>query len=122
MHLVGLAIAIELAEQGIAVPGGPFGQVGDERLDLSSGGIPESRGSAKVRGIGFHEGGVELVFADQQAELVAEARLTVLVAVVPVRGRRILVRSVRAGRPRRPTESSSGRLEGRRRRYAEGRG
>ena len=44
------------------------------------------------------------MLADQQAELVAEARLTVLVAVVPVRGRRVLMRSVRAGRPRRPTE------------------
>ena len=44
------------------------------------------------------------MLADQQAETVAEARLTVLVAVVPVRGRRVLIRSVRAGRPRRPTE------------------
>jgi hypothetical protein len=36
--------------------------------------------------------------------LVAEARLTVLVAVVPVRGRRVLMRSVRAGRAWRATE------------------
>ena len=104
LHLRRLGIAIELAEQGIAVPGGPIGEVGDEGLDLASAGVAKGWGSAIVSGIGLHEAGIELVLADQQAELVAEARLTVVVAVVPVRGRRVLIRSVRAGRPRRPAE------------------
>src|ERR1700722_630221 len=82
--------------------------MGDEGPDLVFGGVSKSWGSAIVGRIGFHEAGVELVLADQQAELVAEARLTVLVTVVSARGRRILMRSVRAGRTRRPTEFLDG--------------
>jgi hypothetical protein len=76
----------------------------DEGLDLAFGGISQGGSSTIVCRIGFDQASIELVLADQQAELVAEARLPVLVTVVPVRGRRALMRSVRAGRPRRPTE------------------
>jgi hypothetical protein len=89
VHLRRRGIAIKLAEQSVAVPGGPIGQVSDEGLDLALGGVSEGGGSAIVRRIALDEAGIELVLADQQAESVAEARLTVLVAVVPVRGRRV---------------------------------
>ena len=60
--------------------------MGDEGFDLIRAGIAQRGGAAVVSGIGFDEAGIEMVLADQQAEAVAEARLTVVVAVVSVRG------------------------------------
>ena len=98
------AIAIELAEQRITVPSCPIGEVRDERLDLSLAGVAERWGTAIISGIGLHEAGIEPVLADQQAELVAEARLTVLVAVVSIRGKSGLTRSIRPLRSGRPAQ------------------
>jgi hypothetical protein len=79
--------------------------VRDEGLDLSlywrRG---EGWGSTIISGIGLHEAGIELVLADQQAELIAEPRLTVVVAAVSIGGRRGLIRPIRARRTRRPPE------------------
>ena len=80
-------IAIELADQPVAIFGGALGQIVDEGFDLISAGISQGGGAAVVGGIGLHEASIELVLADQQAEAVAEARLAVLVAVISVRGR-----------------------------------
>jgi hypothetical protein len=55
------ALAVEPAEQGIAVFLGPVGQVDDERFNLLSGGFAEGFGSAEIDRIGLDEVGVELV-------------------------------------------------------------
>ena len=82
-----LGIAVEVTEKGFAIVRGSFGQVVDEGFDLLSTGIAEGGGSAVVSGIGLHETGVEPMLADQEAETVAETRLTVLVAIVSIRRR-----------------------------------
>ena len=59
-------------KQGGTILGGSFGQCGNEGFDQVSAGITERFGSAEVGRIAFHEAGIEFVFADQQAESVAE--------------------------------------------------
>ncbi len=66
-----LGIAVELAEQGVAVFLGPVGQVRDEAFDLFAGGFAEGFGAAEIDGVGLDEVGIELVLADQLAEAVA---------------------------------------------------
>ena len=88
-----------MAEQTVAILGGSLCQVVDEGLDRFAAGVTEGWSAAVVGGIGLHEGGIELVLADQQAETIAQARLTVVMAV----GSRSqdgssLIGSVRAGR------------------------
>ena len=106
MHLRRWCIAVELAQQGVAVPSGPIGQVGDEGLDLAFGGVSKGWGSAVVSGIGLHEGGVKLVLTDQQAETIAKARLTIVTAIGAGSGRcrSVLTINVGAGSAGRPTE------------------
>ena len=77
-----------MAEQTLAILGSSFCKVVDEGFDRFSAGVAEGWGSAVVGGIGLHEGGIELVLTDQQAETITQARLTVVVAVGSVRGRR----------------------------------
>ena len=90
-NLLRFGIAVELADQPVAIFGGALGQIVDEGFDLISAGISQGGGSAVVGGIGLHEASIELVLANQQAEAVAEARLAVLVAVISVRGRLALI-------------------------------
>jgi hypothetical protein len=100
--LLRFGIAIELADQSVAIFGGAFGQIVDEGFDLLSAGITQGGGSAVVGGIGLDEGSVEVVLADQQTEAVTEARLAVMMAVISVRGRLAMVgwtRSVGSGGP-----------------------
>jgi hypothetical protein len=77
-----------LADQPLAIFGGTFGQIVYEILDQFPAGIAECGGAAVVGGLGLHEASIEVVLANQQAEAVAEARLTIaiVVAVVSVRG------------------------------------
>ena len=56
-------------------------QMGDEGFDQVSAGFFEGFGAAEVSGVGLHESGIEVVLADQKAELVAQTRLTVAAAV-----------------------------------------
>ena len=65
-------IAVELAEQSVAVFLGPVGQVGDEGFDLFAGGLTEGFGAAEVYSVRLHEIGIELVLADQLAEAVTD--------------------------------------------------
>ena len=95
MRLLLLGIAVELADQPFAIFSGALGEVVDESFDLISGGLPQAGGAAEVGGIGLHEAGIELVLANQEAEAVAEAGLTVLVTIISVGGR--LGRIRRAG-------------------------
>jgi hypothetical protein len=53
-------IAIELAEQGIAVFLGPVGQVDDERFNLLTGRFAEGFGAAEVDGIGLNQVGMPM--------------------------------------------------------------
>jgi hypothetical protein len=99
-----LRITVQFAKEPFAIFGSPISEIIDEGLDEVSTGVPKYFGPAEIRRIAFYKRGIELVFADQQAEAVTEARLAVLVAVVPVRGRRVLIRSVSARRSRRPPE------------------
>jgi hypothetical protein len=77
-----------LANQPIAILGGAFGQIVDEIFDQFPAGIAKCGGAAVVGGIGFHEASIEVVLANEQAEAVAKARLSIAIvmAVVSVRG------------------------------------
>src|ERR1035437_3230864 len=73
-------VAIELAEQSIAVLLGPVGQLLDEVLNLFAGGLSERLRAAEVDGVGLYEFGIELVLANDLAETVTDLRA----AAVPV--------------------------------------
>ena len=90
-----LGVAVELADQPVAIFGGALGQIVDKGFDLISAGISQGGGATVVGGIGLHEASIKLVLANQQAEAVAEARLAVVVAIVSVRGRVALIRRCR---------------------------
>ena len=59
------------------VLGSPLGQMVDEFLDLVAASFPQCWCTAIVGGIGLYEIGIELMLADQEAESVTEASLTV---------------------------------------------
>src|SRR6202035_3608719 len=65
-------VAVELAEQGIAIFLGPVGQVSDESFNLLTGRFAEGFGAAKINGVLLDQARVELVLADQLAEAVAD--------------------------------------------------
>src|SRR3984893_11267114 len=67
-HLLRFGIAVELADQPVAIFGGALGQIVDEGFDLISAGIPQGGRSAVVGCIGLHEASIELMLANQQAE------------------------------------------------------
>lgn len=54
-------VAVELADQGVAVPFGPVSQFLDEVLDLLAGGFSESLRAAEVDGVGFNQFRIKLV-------------------------------------------------------------
>ena len=85
-------IAVELAEQGIAVFLGPVGQVGDEVFDLLTSRFAEGFGAAEIDGIGLDQVGIELVLADQLAEAVADLGAAVVSVLAIDRLRRELLR------------------------------
>ena len=51
--------------------------MGDEGFDQITTGFFEGFGAAEVGGVGLHECGIEVVLADQKAELIAQSRLAV---------------------------------------------
>jgi hypothetical protein len=64
-------IAVQLAEQGIAVTRGLTGEMGDEHLNLLPRGFAQSFRSAEVDGIRLHQLGIELVLANNLTESIA---------------------------------------------------
>ena len=68
-----LRVGIQLADQGISVLFCSRSQMGDEGLDQFTAGATESFGTAEVCGIGLHEIRIEVVLADQKAELIPQA-------------------------------------------------
>jgi hypothetical protein len=79
-----MRVAVELADEGIAVLLGPVGELLDEVLDLLACGLAESFRATKVDGVGLHQFGIELVLADDLAEAVADRAP----GIVPVAKRR----------------------------------
>ena len=75
-------IAVEATDQSLTIGGRRFREFVDEGFDLLSAGITQSRDIAKIGGKGLHEARIEPILADQQAELIAEAKLAAVVAVV----------------------------------------
>jgi len=53
----------------------------DEVLDLLAGGLAQSLGAAEIDGVGFDQDGIELVLANDVAEVIADARSTVVATV-----------------------------------------
>jgi hypothetical protein len=80
-----LGIAIELADQPVAIFRGAHGQIVNEVFDLLSAGLSQGGSSTVVSGVGFHESSIELVLANEQTKTVAETRLAVVVAVISIR-------------------------------------
>src|SRR5207302_7845728 len=74
-------IAVELAEQGIAVLLRPLSQLSDEVLNLLASGVAQSLGPAKISRIGLDQVGIELMLANDLAEAVADFGA----AAVPIR-------------------------------------
>jgi hypothetical protein len=85
-------VAVELAEQGIAVPACPVGEVLDELLDLGAGRFLERTGAAVVDGVSFDEFGFELVLADELAQAITDAGATGAVSVAIAGLRRPFIR------------------------------
>ncbi len=79
----GLRIGIEFADQAVAVFFRRGREVGDEGFDQIPAGVFEGFGAAEVGGISLDESRIEVVLADQKAELVAEPWLAIIRAVRP---------------------------------------
>ena len=69
--LLASRIAVELAEQGIAVLLSPVRQVRDEVFHLFAGGIAKRLDAAEIGCIRLDQVGIELMLADDLAESVA---------------------------------------------------
>ena len=67
-----MRVAVELAEQCIAILRGPVGQLLDEVLNLFPAGLAECLGAAEVDGKGLDQLRIELVLADDLAQPVAD--------------------------------------------------
>ncbi|MHB8617595.1 MAG: hypothetical protein ACYC93_16180 [Candidatus Acidiferrales bacterium] len=76
-NLLHLGKIAEFREKAIAILKGPFGEVVDEGLDHVAAGSSQLFSFAELGGIAFHETGIELVLADQQAETIAKPRLAI---------------------------------------------
>ena len=83
-------IAIELAEQGIAVFVGPVGKLLDEVLNLFPAGLSKRLRAAEIDGIGLDQFGVELVLADDLAETIADSRASTVAIAIRILGRKLL--------------------------------
>jgi len=69
-------VAVELAEESIAVLLGPDGQLLDEVLNLFPARISQRLCSAELDGVGLYQFGIELVLADDLAETVTDLGAT----------------------------------------------
>jgi len=70
--LIITGIAVQLAEQGVAVFFGPVCQMRYKAFNLLTGSFAESFGAAEIDGVGLHQIGIELMLTDQLAEAVAD--------------------------------------------------
>ena len=87
-----LDVAVELADEPVAILGGALGQIVDKGFDLLSTGLPKCGSSAVIGRIRLYEASIKLVLANQEAESIAEARLAVVMAIISVRVRLGLIK------------------------------
>jgi hypothetical protein len=99
ISLFGTRIAVELAEQGIAVTLRPVGEMLDELLDLGAGSLFQRPGATIVDRVGFHEFGLELVLADELAKAVTDS-WTAIAILIAITGPRLTLARLRAGHAR----------------------
>src|SRR5215472_1876164 len=93
-----MPVAIQFADQALAVFRRLLGQRVYERLDQLTASLAEFLSAAEVCGIAFDQRWIELMVADQQTQTIAKARLAVTRAI-PTRRRRceiLLGRSFKA--------------------------
>src|SRR5208283_1759567 len=76
-----LSVGVEFAYQRIAIFFRCGCEMGDKGLDQFTAGAAKCRGAAEVCGIGLHEIRIEVVLADQKAELIAEPGLAGAISV-----------------------------------------
>ena len=88
-----MRVAVELADQSIAVLLGPVGQLLDEVLDLFPARLSEGLRSAEVDGVGLDEFGIEFVLTDNLAETVSHLRAGSISVSIGVLGRKLLIRT-----------------------------
>src|ERR1019366_2753130 len=87
-------VAVELTEQRASVLLGRLSKLLHEAFDLLTSGVFEGFSAAEVDGIGFHQLGIELVLADDLAELVADLVTSTTIAVpvsVGILGRKLML-------------------------------
>jgi len=72
-----LSVGIQFADQSSSILFGSRREMGDEGLDQFPTGTAEGFGAAEVRRVGLYEIRVEVVLADEKAELIAEPGLAV---------------------------------------------
>jgi hypothetical protein len=89
-------VAVELAEEGIAVFLGPVGQLLDEVLNLFPAGLSKRLCATEVDGIGLYQFWIELVLTDELAETVADLGATAVPVPICVLWRELFAR-VRTG-------------------------
>ncbi|MGA2236386.1 MAG: hypothetical protein ABSG23_12985 [Terriglobales bacterium] len=82
-------VAVELAEQGIAVLLGPVGQLHDEVLNLFPAGLSQRLRAAEGDGVGLYQFGIELVLADDLAETVPNFGAAAIPVPICVLGRKL---------------------------------
>jgi len=74
----GIGIAVEVANQTIEIPRGPFGQVLEKFLSHLSSGIAEGLSPTEFSGVAFHQRSIEPMLTDEKTQSVAEAGFVVL--------------------------------------------
>src|ERR1017187_3709511 len=80
-YLLHLRITVQFADEPVAIFRRPLSQIVDECLDQITAGTSQCFGPAEISGITLYERGIQLIFADQQAEAIAEARLVVVISI-----------------------------------------
>jgi hypothetical protein len=102
VYLRRFSVAIEVTEKTLAIFGSPLGKVVDKGFDRFATGIAKDGSSAEIGGKGLHEGGIEPMLTDQQAQTITQARLTVVMAIGSHRRRFTMIGSNRARGSRSP--------------------
>jgi hypothetical protein len=77
-HLLGLGIAIEVADEAGPVFGGPLTEVVDKGLYKRPAGSAQGLGTTEVSGVAFDQSRVKLMLADQLAETIPKSWLAVV--------------------------------------------
>jgi hypothetical protein len=71
-----MSIRIEFADEPISIFLGKCRELCDEGFDRLSAGFPQGLCATEIGGVSFHEAGIEVVLAYQQAKLIAQAGLS----------------------------------------------